>query len=62
MKILKTIISSLKHTKLLILIFLILSITLNYLTTCIPVVIQYLIDNILKQNTQSQVLEKIVNI
>lgn len=44
MKILKTIISSLKHKKILIFIFFILSITLNYLITYIPIVIQYLID------------------
>ena len=50
MKLFKTIISSLKNTKLLIFIFLVLSIILNYLTTYIPVVIQYFIDIIWKQN------------
>ncbi len=62
MKFFKTMISSLKHTKLLTLIFFILSILLNYLTTYIPVIIQYFIDVILKQNTQNEILDKIVNI
>lgn len=62
MKFFKTIISSLKHTKLLTLIFFVLSILLNYLTTYIPVIIQYFIDVILKQNTQNEILDKIVNI
>lgn len=63
MKFFKTIISSLKHTKLLILVFFILSIALNYLTTYIPVVIQYVIDTILKQNTtQNKILDLIVNL
>lgn len=63
MRIFKTIISSFKHTKLLILIFFILSILLNYLTTCIPVVIQYFIDTILKQSTtQNEILDLIVSL
>lgn len=62
MKFFKTIISSLKNTKLLTLIFFVLSILLNYLTTYIPVIIQYFIDVILKQNTKNEILDKIVNI
>lgn len=63
MKIFKTIISSFKHTKLLILVFFVLSILLNYLTTYIPVVIQYFIDTILKQNTtQNELLDLIVSL
>ena len=63
MKIFKTIISSFKHTKLLILVFFILSIMLNYLTTYIPVVIQYFIDTILNQSTASnELLELIVSL
>lgn len=63
MKIFKTIISSFKHTKLLLLAFFILSILLNYLTTYIPVVIQYFIDTILKQSTtQNELLELIVSL
>lgn len=63
MKIFKTIISSLKHTKLLILIFFVLSIALNYLVAYIPVVIQYFIDTILKQNnTPNELLDLIVNL
>lgn len=63
MKILKTIISSLKHTKLLILIFFILSLVISYLTTYIPVVIQYFIDTILNQSIASnELLELIVSL
>ena len=62
MKFFKTMISSLKNTKLLVLVFFTLSIVLNYLTTYIPVVIQYFIDTILHQNTQNEVLETIVNL
>ena len=62
MKFFKAIISSLKNTKLLVLIFFTLSIALSYLTTYIPVVIQYFVDTILHQNTQNEVLEKIVNL
>ena len=62
MKFFKTIISSLKNTKLLVFAFFILSIALNYLTTYIPVVIQYFIDTILKQiTTQNEILDLIVN-
>lgn len=62
MKIFKTIISSFKHTTVLILLFLILSIILNYLTTYIPVVIQYLIDVLLNQNTSNTVIENFISI
>ena len=59
MKVFKTIMSSFKHTKLLILIFFILSIVLNYLTTYIPVVIQYFIDVLLNQNVNNAIIENI---
>lgn len=62
MKFFKTMISSLKNTKMLILIFLILSITLNYLITYIPIVVEYFIDTIIKQNTQNEILDWIVNL
>lgn len=62
MKLFKQIVASLKHTKSLILIFFILSIILNYLSTYIPVVIQYLIDTILNQSTQNELLNSIVSI
>jgi len=62
MKIFKTIISSFKHTKLLILVFFILSIVLNYLTTYIPVVIQYFIDVLLNQNTSNTIIENFISI
>ncbi len=62
MKIFKTIISSFKHTTVLILVFLILSIILNYLTTYIPVVIQYFIDVLLNQNTSNAIIENFISI
>lgn len=62
MKIFKTIISSFKHTKLLILVFFILSIVLNYLTTYIPVVIQYFIDVLLNQNVSNTIIENFISI
>ena len=62
MKIFKTIISSFKHTKLLILVFFILSIVLNYLTTYIPVVIQYFIDVLLNQNTSNILIENFIRV
>ena len=62
MKILKEIISSFKHTKLLILIFFILSIILNYLTTYVPIVIQYFIDILLNQNVSNNIIENFINL
>lgn len=63
MKFFKIIMSSLKKSKLLIVVFFILSVMLNYLTTYIPVIIQYFIDVILNQNTtQNQILDLIVNL
>lgn len=63
MKFFRTIISSFKRTKLLILIFFTLSIMLNYLTTYIPIVIQYFIDIILKQSTKTNgILDMVVNL
>lgn len=60
MKFLKIVMSSLKSTKIHIILFFILSIILNYLTTYIPVIIQYFIDYLLKQNTNNKLLENIV--
>ena len=62
MKLFKTILSSLKRTKLLIVVFFILSIILNYLTTYVPVVIQYFIDILLKQNVNNSVIEYFINL
>lgn len=58
----KTIISSFKHTKLLIVIFFILSILLNYLTTYIPVVIQYFIDVLLDQDVENSTIEIFISL
>lgn len=62
MKIFKTIIASLKHTKILIIIFLVLSMLLNYLITYIPVVIQYLIDVLLNQNVNNTIIENFISL
>lgn len=62
MKFFKTIISSLKHTKLFIAIFFILSILLNYLITYIPVVIQYFIDVLLNQNVNNTVISYFIGL
>ena len=62
MKLLKAIVSSFKHTKLLILVFFLLSIALNYLVTYIPVVIQYFIDVLLKQNTNNDIIELFISL
>ena len=62
MKFFKIIILSFKHTKFLIVIFFILTILLNYLTTYIPVVIQYFIDTILNEKAaQNEILDWVVN-
>lgn len=60
MKLLKAIITSLKHTKLLIVIFFVLSIILNYLTTYIPIIIQYFIDILLKQEVSNSIIEYVI--
>ena len=62
MKFFKTIISSFKHTKTFILIFFILSILLNYLTTYIPVVIQYFIDVLLNQDVENHIIEFFISL
>ena len=62
MKFLKHILSSFKHTKLLILIFFALSLVISYLTTYIPVVIQYFIDVLLKQNVNNSAIEFFIRI
>lgn len=62
MKLFKTIISSLKNTKLLILTFFILSLIITYLTTYIPVIIQYFIDVLLKQNVNNSIIEYFIGL
>lgn len=62
MNLFKTIISSLKHTKVLILIFFILSIVLNYLVTYIPIIIQYFIDVLLNQNVNNIAIEFFISL
>lgn len=62
MKALKIIISSFKNTKLFIILFFTLSIILNFLTTYIPIIIQYFIDNILRQNTKNELLDSVVKL
>ncbi len=62
MKFLKHILFSFKHTKLLILIFFVLSLVISYLTTYIPVVIQYFIDVLLNQNVSNSTIEFFISL
>lgn len=62
MKAFKTIITSFKNTKFLICIFFILSLLINYLTTYIPVVIQYFIDVLLNQQVSNNVIEYFISL
>ena len=62
MKLFKIIIASFKKTKLLILIFFLLSIVITYLTTYIPVIIQYFIDVLLNQNVNNESIEFFISL
>lgn len=62
MKLLKTIISSVKNTKLLILVFFVLSLVITYLTTYIPVIIQYFIDVLLNQDVNNSIIEYFISL
>lgn len=62
MKAIKLIISSFKGTKIFIVIYLIFSLLIAYLTTFIPVIIQYFVDVLLKQNVENKIIEKFINI
>lgn len=62
MKALKTIITSFKNTKILIVTFFILSVLIAYLTTYIPVIIQYFIDILLNQNAENPIIEGFINL
>ena len=63
MKIFKAIISSLKNSKIHIILFFILSIIVAYTTTYIPVIIQNFLDILLHQNiTNNWVMEYATNI
>ena len=62
MKLFKIIIASFKKTKMLILIFFLLSIVITYLTTYIPVIIQYFIDVLLNQNVNNASIEFFISL
>lgn len=62
MKVSKLIISSFKHTKFSIILYFILSLLITYLTTYIPVVIQYFIDVLLKQNVNNSTIEFFISL
>ena len=62
MKFFKIIIASLKNTKILILAFFGLSIIISYFTTYIPMVIQYFIDRLMKQNVNNNVIEFVISL
>lgn len=62
MKLFKIIIASFKKTKMLIIIFFLLSIVITYLTTYIPVIIQYFIDVLLNQNVNNASIEFFISL
>lgn len=62
MKSLNTIVTSFKNTKFLIAMFFILSVLIAYLTTYIPVIIQYFIDILLNQDAENSVIESFISL
>lgn len=62
MKSFKLIIKSFKNTKFRIILYIIFSLIIAYLTTFIPVIIQYFLDVLLKQNVSNIIIEKVINI
>ena len=62
MKAFKVIITSFKKTKLHICGFFILSLVIAYLTTYIPVILQYFIDVLLKQNVNNSLIEYFIGL
>ena len=62
MKAFKSIIKSFKNTKLYICMFFILSLVIAYLTTYIPVIIQYFIDVLLNQDVNNSLIEYFIGL
>lgn len=62
MKSLKLILKSFKNTKCRILLYIIFSLLIAYLTTFIPLIIQYFLDVLLKQQVNNGIIEKFISI
>ena len=62
MKSFKLIVKSFKNTKFRIVLYVIFSILIAYLTTFIPVIIQYFLDVLLKQNANNNIIEIFLDI
>lgn len=62
MKSFKLIIKSFKNTKFRIILYIIFSLIITYLTTFIPVIIQYFLDVLLKQQANNYIIEKFISI
>lgn len=62
MKSFKLIIKSFKNTKFRIILYIIFSLIIAYLTTFIPVIIQYFLDVLLKQQVNNYIIEKFISI
>lgn len=62
MKSFKLIIKSFKNTKFKIILYIIFSLIIAYLTTFIPVIIQYFLDVLLKQQANNYIIEKFISI
>ena len=60
MKSFRLIIKSFKNTKFRIVLYVVFSLIIAYLTTFIPVIIQYFLDVLLKQNVSNTIIEKII--
>ena len=62
MKSLRLIIKCLKNNKIRIILYLLFSLIIAYLTTFIPIIIQYFLDVLLNEKTDNNIIEIFVNI
>lgn len=62
MKSFRLIIKSFKNTKFRIVLYVMLSLVITYLSTFIPIIIQYFLDALLKQQVNNNIIEKIISI
>lgn len=62
MKSFKLIVKSFKNSKFRIFLYIVFSLLIAYLTTLIPVIIQYFLDVLLKQSVSNVIIEKIISI
>lgn len=62
MKSFKLIIKSLKNTKFKIVLYIVFSLLIAYLTTFIPIIIQYFLDVLLKESVSNNIIEKFISV